>query len=39
MGITSARLGIKTRQQGWEVVPAGTHEARKAAEAAARGGG
>ncbi|BDC82223.1 hypothetical protein NUITMVA1_21660 [Aeromonas hydrophila] len=39
MGITSARLGIKTRQQGWEVVPAGTHEARKAAEAAARGVG
>lgn len=36
MGITSARLGIKTRLQGWEVVPAGTHEARKAAEAAAR---
>ncbi|HGK7311326.1 TPA: hypothetical protein ACJ51G_001312 [Aeromonas hydrophila subsp. hydrophila] len=39
MGITSARLGIKTRLQGWEVVPAGTHEARKAAEAAARGVG
>ncbi|WP_429099194.1 replication endonuclease [Aeromonas veronii] len=37
MGITSARLGIKTRLQGWEIVPAGTHEARKAAEAAARG--
>ncbi len=34
MGITSARLGIKTRLQ---IVPAGTHEARKAAEAAARG--
>lgn len=39
MGITSARLGIKTRLQGWEMVPAGTHEARKAAEAAARGVG
>jgi hypothetical protein len=37
MGITSARLGIKTRLQGWEIVPAGTHDARKAAEAAARG--
>ncbi len=36
MGITSARLGIKTRLQGWEIVPAGTHEARKATEAAAR---
>jgi hypothetical protein len=36
MGITSARIGIKTRLQGWEIVPAGTHEARKAAEAAAR---
>ncbi len=39
MGITSARLGIKTRLQGWEIVPAGTHEARKAAEDAARGVG
>ena len=39
MGITSARLGIKTRLQGWEVVPAGTHEARKTAEVAARGVG
>lgn len=39
MGLTSARLGIKTRLQGWEIVPAGTHEARKAAEAAARGVG
>ncbi len=39
MGITSARLGIKTRQQEWEIVPAGTHQARKAAEAAARGVG
>lgn len=24
MGITSARLGIKTHLQGWEIVPAGT---------------
>lgn len=39
MGITSARLGIKTRLQGWEIVPAGTHEARKTAEAATRGVG
>lgn len=39
MGITSARLGIKTRLQGWEIVPVGPHEARKAAEAAARGVG
>ncbi len=39
MGITSTRLGIKTRLQGWEIVPAGTHEARKTAEAAARGVG
>lgn len=39
IGITSARLGIKTRLQGWEIVPAGTHEARKAVEAAARGVG
>ncbi len=38
MGITSARLGIKTRLQGWKIVPAGIHQARKAAEAAARGG-
>ncbi len=37
MGITSARLGIKTRLQRWEIVPAGPHEARKAAEAQ-RGG-
>lgn len=39
MSITSTRLGIKTRLQGWEIVPADTHEARKAAEAAARGVG
>ncbi|MFB0583594.1 replication endonuclease [Aeromonas salmonicida] len=31
MGLHTARLGIKTRLQGWEVVPAGTHEATKAA--------
>ncbi len=28
MGLTSARLGIKIRQQGWEVVPAGAHDYR-----------
>lgn len=39
MGITSPHLGIKTRLQGWKIVPAGTHEARKAAKAAARGVG
>ena len=39
MGITSARLGIKTRLQGWEVMPAGTYVANRAAEAAARGVG
>ncbi len=37
MGITSARLGVKTRLQGWEVVPAGTYEAAKAAGAASVG--
>ncbi|WP_406569175.1 replication endonuclease [Aeromonas caviae] len=31
MGLHTARLGIKTRLQGWEVVPAGTFEAAKAA--------
>ncbi|WP_339331508.1 replication endonuclease [Aeromonas hydrophila] len=31
MGLHTARLGIKTRLQGWEVVPAGTYEAAKAA--------
>ncbi|MGS3144160.1 replication endonuclease [Aeromonas sanarellii] len=30
MGLHTARLGIKTRLQGWEVVPAGTYEAAKA---------
>lgn len=39
MGITSARLGIKTRLQGWEVMPAGTYVANRAAEAAAMGVG
>ncbi|MFU1552474.1 replication endonuclease [Aeromonas sp. A04] len=37
MGLHTARLGIKTRLQGWEVVPAGTHEATKAAGASGRG--
>ncbi len=31
MGLHTARLGIKTRLQGWEVVPVGTYEAAKAA--------
>ncbi|MGL5992358.1 MAG: replication endonuclease, partial [Aeromonas sobria] len=31
MGLHSANLGIKTRLQGWEVVPTGTHAATKAA--------
>ncbi|WHF43221.1 replication endonuclease [Aeromonas salmonicida] len=31
MGLHTAHLGIKTRLQGWEVVPAGTYEAAKAA--------
>lgn len=31
MGLHTACLGIKTRLQGWEVVPAGTYEAAKAA--------
>ncbi|HHQ4530629.1 TPA: replication endonuclease [Aeromonas hydrophila] len=39
MGITSARLGIKTRLQGWEVMPAGTYVANRAAEITARGVG
>ncbi|ALP41365.1 replication endonuclease [Aeromonas schubertii] len=33
MGLHTARLGVKTRLQGWEVVPAGTYEATKAAGA------
>ncbi len=39
MGLHTARLGIKTRLQGWEVVPAGTHEATKAAVASGWGVG
>ncbi|WP_413164809.1 replication endonuclease [Aeromonas salmonicida] len=39
MGLHTARLGIKTRLQGWEVVPAGTHEATKAAGASGWGVG
>lgn len=39
MGLHTARLGIKTRLQGWEVVPVGTHEATKAAGASGWGVG
>ncbi len=39
MGLHTARLGIKTRLQGWEVVPAGTFEAAKAAGVAGWGVG
>ena len=39
MGLHTARLGIKTRLQGWEVVPAGTYEAAKAAGGPAWGVG
>ena len=39
MGLHTARLGIKTRLQGWEVVPAGTYEAAKAARVSAGGVG
>ena len=39
MGLHTTRLGIKTRLQGWEVVPAGTHEATKAAGASGWGVG
>lgn len=39
MGLHTARLGIKTRLQGWEVVPAGTFEAAKAAGATGVGVG
>lgn len=31
MGLHTVRLGIKTRLQGWEVVPEGTYQATKAA--------
>ncbi|OCA63016.1 replication protein [Aeromonas piscicola] len=37
MGLHTTRLGIKTRLHGWEVVPAGTYEAAKAAGAAGVG--
>ncbi|MCV9381174.1 replication endonuclease [Aeromonas hydrophila] len=30
MGLHSANIGIKTRLQGWEVVPTGTHAANRA---------
>lgn len=39
MGLHTASLGIKTRLPGWEVVPAGTYEATKAAEGSAWGVG
>ncbi|TNI88983.1 replication endonuclease [Aeromonas sobria] len=34
MGLHSANLGIKTRLQGWEIVPTGTHAANRATRAA-----
>ncbi|EOD56736.1 phage replication initiation protein A [Aeromonas molluscorum 848] len=34
MGLHSANIGIKTRLQGWEVVPTGTHAATRATRAA-----
>ena len=37
MGLTSGRLGIKTRLQGWEILPVGSYEAKKAAGTSARG--
>jgi hypothetical protein len=39
MGLHTTHLGIKTRLQGWEVVPAGTFEAAKAAGATGVGVG
>ena len=39
MGLHTAHLGIKTRLQGWEVVPAGTFEATKTAGASVGGVG
>lgn len=39
MGLHTARLGVRTRLMGWEVVPAGTYEATKAAEGSAWGVG
>ncbi|WP_426697761.1 replication endonuclease [Aeromonas hydrophila] len=39
MGLHTARMGVRTRLTGWEVVPAGTYEATKAARGSAWGGG
>ncbi|MFM5198924.1 replication endonuclease [Aeromonas caviae] len=39
MGLHTARLGVRTRLTGWEVVPAGTFEATKAAVGSAWGVG
>ncbi|MBV7437603.1 replication endonuclease [Aeromonas sp. sif2416] len=39
MGLHTVRLGVRTRLTGWEVVPAGTFEATKAAEGSAWGVG
>lgn len=39
MGLHTARLGVPTRLTGWEVVPAGTFKATKAAEGSASGAG
>ena len=39
MGLHTTRLGVRTRLTGWEVVPAGTFEATKAAEGSAWGVG
>ncbi|CAJ1765419.1 hypothetical protein KCIHNNCF_00006 [Aeromonas salmonicida] len=39
MGLHTARLGIKTRLQGWEVVPEGTYQATKAARGSGLGVG
>nr|WP_254425374.1 replication endonuclease [Aeromonas dhakensis] len=39
MGLHSARLGVRTRLMGWEVVPAGTYEATKAARGSSWGVG
>lgn len=39
MDLHTARLGVRTRLTGWEVVPAGTFEATKAAEGSAWGVG
>lgn len=39
MGLHTTRLGIRTRLQGWEIVPAGTYEAAKATGGSAWGVG